>query len=98
MSIEEASQEQAAKKAKVDKCVAIASRLGWTDVEKGRECFVMKEKDGMKQWGSIFMPRNKTDADGKIVEIAIDRNGFRFGGLHVKQRMDQNVTENYLLL
>ncbi len=61
MSIEEASQEQAAKKAKVDKCVAIASRLGWTDVEKGRECFVMKEKDGMKQWGSIFMPRSKHD-------------------------------------
>ena len=48
MSIEEASQELAAKKAKVDKRVAIASRLGWRDVEKGRECFVTKEKDGMK--------------------------------------------------
>lgn len=61
MSIEKASQEQAAKKAKVDKYVEIASRLGWRDVEKGRECFVMKEKDGLKQWGSIFMPRNKRD-------------------------------------
>ena len=62
VSIEEASQEQAAKKAKMDKHVAIASRLGWRDVVKGRECFTMTEKDGLKQWGSIFMPRNKTDA------------------------------------
>ena len=62
VSIEEASQEQAAKKAKMDKYVAIASRLGWRDVVKGRECFTMTGKDGLKQWGSIFMPRNKTDA------------------------------------
>ena len=59
MSIEEAPQEQAAKRSKVDKSVAIAARLGWRGVAKGSERFVMQEKDGLSQWGSISMPRSQ---------------------------------------
>ena len=61
MSIEEASREQAARE-KVDKSVATATRLGWRDAAKASERFVVEEKRGLHQWGSVFMPRKKNAA------------------------------------